>query len=97
MEYCTTWEDGDEALADDEFKEGGNLVDEGNDAGGYDGNGDMGDVTYDWYNIDYDDIARRGKQNSIAAVAALKEEGDGEFVKAYATYLKHSSQISHYA
>ena len=45
-------EDGDEALADDEFVEGGNLVDEGNDAGGHDGNGDMGDLTYDWYNID---------------------------------------------
>ena len=40
-------EDGDEALADDEFEEGGNLVDEGNDVGGHDGNGDMGDVTYD--------------------------------------------------
>ena len=26
-------EDGDEALADDEFEESGNLVDEGNDAG----------------------------------------------------------------
>ena len=45
-------EDGDEALADDEFVEGGTLVDEGNDAGGHDGNGDMGDLTYDWYNID---------------------------------------------
>ena len=54
-------EDGDEALANDEFEEGGNLVDEGNDVGGHDGNGDMGDVTYDWYNIDYDDPARCGK------------------------------------
>ena len=36
-------------------------------------------------------------QNSTAAVATLKEDGDGEFVKAYATYLKHSSHISHYA
>ena len=54
-------EDGDEALADDKFEEGGNLVDEGNDAGGHDGNGDMGDVTYDWHNIDYDDLARHGK------------------------------------
>jgi len=54
-------EDGDEALADDEFEEDGNLVDEGNDAGGHDGNGDVGDVTYDWYNTDYDDLARHGK------------------------------------
>ena len=54
-------EDGDEAFVDDEFEEGGNLVDEGNDVKGHDGNGDMGDVTYDWYNIDYDDPARRGK------------------------------------
>ena len=39
--------DGDKALADDEFEEGGILVDERNDAGGHDGNGDVGDVTYD--------------------------------------------------
>ena len=55
-------EDRDEALADDEFEEDGNLVDEGNDAGGHDGNGDVGDVTYNWYNTDYDDQARCGKR-----------------------------------
>lgn len=54
-------EDGDKALADEEFEEGGNFLDEGNDAGGHDGNGDVGDVTYDCYNIDYDDLARRGR------------------------------------
>uniref|UniRef100_A0A7N2MKG9 Uncharacterized protein n=1 Tax=Quercus lobata TaxID=97700 RepID=A0A7N2MKG9_QUELO len=54
-------EDGDKALADDEFEECGILVDEGNDAGGHDGNGDVGDVTYDWYNTNYDDLARHGK------------------------------------
>ena len=54
-------EDRDEALADDEFEEDGNLVDEGNDAGGHDGNGDVGDVTYDRYNTDYDDLDRHGK------------------------------------
>ena len=54
-------EDGDEALANDEFEEGGNLVDEGNDARNHDGNGDVGDVTYDWYNTDYDDLASCGK------------------------------------
>ena len=41
--------DGDEALADDEFKENGNLVDEGNDARGNDGDGVVGDVNYEWY------------------------------------------------
>ena len=49
-------EDGDKALAADEFEECGILVDEGNDAGGHDGNGDVGDVTYDWYNTNYDDL-----------------------------------------
>ena len=29
-------------------------------------------------------------QNSTAAVATLKEDVDDEFVKAYATHLKHS-------
>ncbi|KAK9994136.1 hypothetical protein SO802_023839 [Lithocarpus litseifolius] len=53
-------EEGDEALADDEFEEGGNMGYEGNDVGGHDGNGDVGDVTYDWYNTDHDDPARRG-------------------------------------
>ena len=42
-------EDGDEALADDEFEENGNLVDEGNDARGNDGNGAVEDVDYEWY------------------------------------------------
>ena len=55
-------EDGDEPLTDDDFEEGGSLVDEGNDARGHDGNGDVEDVTYDWYNIDYDDLARCGKR-----------------------------------
>ena len=50
-------EDGDKALADDEFKEGGNLVDEGNDARSNDGNGAGGDVDYEWYDSDYDDTA----------------------------------------
>ncbi|KAF3963590.1 hypothetical protein CMV_012034 [Castanea mollissima] len=40
-------EGGDEALADDEFKESGNLVDEGN--------GVMGDVDYEWYDSDYNE------------------------------------------
>ncbi|XP_075675326.1 uncharacterized protein LOC142644634 [Castanea sativa] len=40
-------EGGDEALADDEFKESGNLVDEGN--------GVVGDVDYEWYDSDYDE------------------------------------------
>ena len=30
--------------------------------GGHDGNCDVGDVTYDWYNTDYDDPARCGKR-----------------------------------
>ena len=30
--------------------------------GGHDGNCDVGDVTYDWYNTDYDDLARCGKR-----------------------------------
>ena len=42
-------EDWDEALADDEFEENGNLVDEGNDARGNDGNGAVEDVDYEWY------------------------------------------------
>ena len=50
-------EDGDEALADDEFEENGNLVDEGNDARGNDGNGAVEDVDYEWYDSDYDDPA----------------------------------------
>ncbi|KAL0014690.1 hypothetical protein SO802_001759 [Lithocarpus litseifolius] len=50
-------EDGDEALADDEFEEGGNVVNEGNDARGKDENGAMGDVDYEWYDSDYDDSA----------------------------------------
>ena len=47
--------DGDEALANNEFEEGGNLVDERNNAKGNDGNGVMGDVDYEWYDSDYDD------------------------------------------
>ena len=50
-------ENGDEALADDEFEEGGNLVNEKNDARGKDGNGVVGDVDYEWYDSDYDDPA----------------------------------------
>ena len=49
--------DGDEALADDEFEEGGNIVDEGNGVRAKDGNGSMGDVDYEWYDFDYDDSA----------------------------------------
>ncbi|KAK7827176.1 hypothetical protein CFP56_031343 [Quercus suber] len=45
----------DEALTDDEFEKGGNLVDEGNDAKGNDENGVVGDVDYEWYNSDYDE------------------------------------------
>ena len=48
-------EDGDDALVDDEFEEGGNLVDVGNDAKGHDMNGAMGDVTYEWYDSNCDD------------------------------------------
>ena len=40
-------EDWNEALANDKFEEGGNLVDEGNDARGNDGNGVMEDVDYE--------------------------------------------------
>ena len=50
-------EDGDEALADDEFEDGGNLVDDGNDARGNDGNGAVGDVDSEWYDFDYDNPA----------------------------------------
>ena len=50
-------EDGDEALADDEFEEGGNVVDEGNGVRAKDGNGAVGDVDYEWYDSDYDDPA----------------------------------------
>nr|POE83522.1 hypothetical protein CFP56_51055 [Quercus suber] len=50
-------EDWDEALVNDKFEEGGNLVDERNDAMGNDGNGVMEDVDYEWYNPDYDDPA----------------------------------------
>ena len=50
-------EDGDGALADDEFEEGGNIVDEGNGVRGKDGNGVVGDVDYEWYDSDYDDLA----------------------------------------
>ena len=50
-------EDWDEALANDKFEEGGNLVDEGNDARGNNGNGVMEDVDYEWYDSDYDDPA----------------------------------------
>ena len=48
-------EGGDEALANDEFEEGSNLVDEGNDARGNDGNGAMGDVDYEWHDSNYDE------------------------------------------
>ena len=48
-------EDRDEALADDEFEEGGNVVDERNDVKGKDENGAMGDVDYEWYDFNYDD------------------------------------------
>ena len=50
-------EDRDEALADDEFEEGGNVVDERNDVKGKTENGAMGDVDYEWYDSDYDDPA----------------------------------------
>ena len=48
-------EDEDEALVDDEFKEGGNVVDERNDVKGKTENGAMGDVDYEWYDFNYDD------------------------------------------
>ena len=50
-------EDWDEALANDKFEEGGNLVDERNDTRGNDGNGAVGDVDYEWYNSNYDNPA----------------------------------------
>ena len=40
-------EDGDDALVDDEFEVGGNLVDVVNDAKGHDVNGAMGDMAYE--------------------------------------------------
>ncbi|KAK4605282.1 hypothetical protein RGQ29_013376 [Quercus rubra] len=48
-------EDRDEALADDEFEEGGNVVDERNDVKGKIENGAMGDVDYEWYDFNYGD------------------------------------------
>ena len=48
-------EDRDEALADDEFEKGGNVVDERNDVKGKTENGAMGDVDYEWYDFNYDD------------------------------------------
>ena len=50
-------EDGDGALADDEFEESGNIVDEGNGVRGKDGNSVVGDVDYEWYDSNYDDPA----------------------------------------
>ena len=47
-------EDGDGALVDDEFEEGGNIVDEGNGV-----RARMGDVDYEWYDSDYDDPANK--------------------------------------
>ena len=46
--------DGNEVLADDEFEENDNLVNEGNDARGNDGDGVMGDVNYEWYDSNYE-------------------------------------------
>ena len=50
-------ENRNEAFANDEFEKGGNLVNERNDAKGKDGNGAMGDVDYEWYDSNYDDLA----------------------------------------
>ena len=52
-------EDGDDALVDDEFEVSGNLVDVGNDSKGHDTNGAMGDVTYEWYDFNYDNPANK--------------------------------------
>ena len=50
-------EDGNEALVDDKFEESGNVVDERNDVRGKDENGVVGDVDYELYDFDYDDLA----------------------------------------
>ncbi|KAK7846383.1 hypothetical protein CFP56_008037 [Quercus suber] len=81
-------EDVDEAFANNEFEEGGNLVDEGNDARCPDGNGDVGNMTYDWYNTDYDDLARHGKWTSCILLTILMVSKSKKLPKFKHEYLK---------
>ena len=79
-------EDWDEALANDKFEEGGNLVDEGNDARGNDGNGVMEDVDYEWYDSDYDDPANEKLYEIIV------DEVDGNTFQPITTHNGQPSQ-----
>ena len=79
-------EDWDEALANDKFEEGGNLVDEGNDARGNNGNGVMEDVDYEWYDSDYDDPANEKLHEIIV------DEVDGNTFQPITTHNGQPSQ-----
>nr|POE49684.1 hypothetical protein CFP56_31137 [Quercus suber] len=66
--------DVDEALTDNEFEEGGNVVDEGNGVRAKDGNGVVGDVDYEWDNKQFKEFARAYKLKHGYGINLSKNE-----------------------